>query len=57
VNYWDDQMGAIMAESMGKPFDLILGWNTYEIFAPHWPHATEDPGAAPLNSATKNVAP
>jgi dihydrofolate reductase len=48
-------MGQIMGESMGTPFDLLLGRKTYEIFAAHWPHATDDPGAAPLNSATKYV--
>jgi len=56
VNHWDDVMGQQMAESMGKPFDLLLGRKTYEIFAAHWPHATDDPGAAALNSATKYVA-
>jgi dihydrofolate reductase len=39
VNYWDDQMGQVMDEVMGKPFDLLLGRKTYEIFAAHWPHA------------------
>lgn len=56
VNYWDDQMGEIMGETMSKPFDLVLGRKTYEIFAAHWPHATNDPGAKPLNEATKYVA-
>ena len=55
VNYWDDVMGAQMGESMGRPFDLILGRRTYEIFASHWPHSTE-PGAEELNRATKHVA-
>ncbi len=55
VNYWDDAMGQRMGELMGKPFDLLLGRKTYEIFAAHWPHAT-DPGADVLNSATKHVA-
>ena len=55
VNYWDDAMGQRMGELMGKPFDLLLGRKTYEIFAAHWPHAT-DPGAEVLNSATKHVA-
>ena len=55
VNYWDDAMGQRMGELMGKPFDLLLGRKTYEIFAAHWPHAT-DPGAEVLNSATKYVA-
>jgi dihydrofolate reductase len=53
--YWDGQMQRVMGESMSKPFDLVLGRKTYEIFAAHWPHS-DDPGAAPLNTATKHVA-
>src|SRR3989337_145217 len=53
VNYWDEQMGQIMDEAMGKPFDLLLGQKTYEIFAAFWPHATDDQGAGRLNRATK----
>ena len=56
VNYWDEQMGQIMGEAMSTPFDLILGRKTYEIFAAHWPHAIDDPGAKPLNEAAKYVA-
>ena len=55
VTYWDDKMGEIMGEFMGKPFDLVLGRKTYEIFAAHWPHSTE-PGADQLNEARKHVA-
>jgi dihydrofolate reductase len=55
VNFWDDQMMKSMSEFMGKPFDLVLGRKTYEIFAAHWPH-TDEPGAAELNRATKYVA-
>ena len=55
ANYWDERMGQVMGESMSKPFDLLLGRNTYEIFAAHWPHST-DPGADELNSARKHVA-
>ncbi len=56
VNYWDDLMGQAMGEAMSRPFDLLLGRKTYEIFAAHWPHATDEPGADVLNSATKYVA-
>jgi dihydrofolate reductase len=56
VNYWDDEMGQHMGEAMGRPFDLLLGRKTYEIFAAHWPHVTDDPAADQLNSATKYVA-
>jgi dihydrofolate reductase len=53
--YWDGQMEKAMGELMGKPFDLVLGRKTYEIFAAFWPHS-DDPGAEPLNKATKHVA-
>jgi len=53
--YWDEQMQTVMGESMSTPFDLVLGRKTYEIFAAYWPH-TDQPGAGPLNKATKHVA-
>src|SRR3712207_5747115 len=56
VNYWDEQMGQVMGEAMSTPFDLVLGRKTYDIFAAHWPHASEEAGAKPLNDATKYVA-
>ena len=56
VNYWDDQMGEIIGEAMSAPFDLLLGRRTYDIFSAYWPHATDNPGAKPLNDATKYVA-
>lgn len=55
VNYWDDQLAEFMGETMGRPFDLLLGRKTYEIFAAYWPHASEEEGAGPLNAATKYV--
>jgi dihydrofolate reductase len=54
--YWDDQMGQTMDEFMKGPFELLLGRKTYEIFAAHWPHVTDDPAADQLNSARKHVA-
>ena len=56
VNYWDEQMGQVMGEAMGVPFDLVLGRTTYDIFAAFWPNAGDDPGAKSLNDATKYVA-
>ena len=56
AGYWDDAMGERMGEVMGKPFDLLLGRKTYEIFAAHWPHVPDEPGAEQLNSARKYVA-
>jgi len=57
VGYFDDFLGKVMVEQMSKPYDLLLGRKTYEIFAAHWPYAkTEDPFAAGLNNAKKYVA-
>ena len=56
AGYWDEAMGARMGELMGAPFDLLLGRKTYEIFAAHWPHVPDQPGAEELNSARKYVA-
>ena len=53
--YWDEQMEGTMGELMSKPFDLVLGRKTYEIFAAHWPYS-DDPAAELLNKATKHVA-
>jgi dihydrofolate reductase len=53
--YWDEHMQAAMGELMSKPFDLVLGRKTYEIFAAFWPYS-DDPAAEPLNKATKHVA-
>jgi dihydrofolate reductase len=55
VNYWDDRMGQVMGDAMSKPFDLLLGRKTYDIFAAYWPTAPEDAGGKPLNDATKYV--
>ena len=56
VPFFDESVGAFMDELMGKPFDLVLGRKTYDIFAGYWPHASEEEGAGPLNAATKHVA-
>jgi len=54
VPYFDDFLGQTMAEQMNRPFDLLLGRKTFEIFASYWPHH-EDEGAG-INNATKYVA-
>jgi dihydrofolate reductase len=58
VGYLDDFLLKVMVKQMSKPFDLLLGRKTYEIFAAYWPYAntSEDPFAAKLNNAKKYVA-
>jgi dihydrofolate reductase len=55
VPYFDEFLGQVMTGQMDRPFDLLLGRKTYEIFAAYWPSNT-DPGAAEINRATKYVA-
>ena len=53
---WDDVMAQVMQEAMTKPYDLLLGRKTYEIFAPHFQNAEDNnPVANKLNNATKYV--
>lgn len=56
VSYWDDLMGQVMDDATSRPFDLVLGRRTYDIFAAHWPHAPEETGSKVFNDATKYVA-
>jgi dihydrofolate reductase len=54
VPYADEFINKVMSEQMGRPFDLLLGRKTYDIFASYWPYHTEaDLG---INKATKYVA-
>ena len=48
VPYFDDFLGKTMLEQMSRPFDLLLGRKTFEIFASYWPHQE-----SPINEATK----
>jgi len=67
VSYFDESMMKFVGESAAKPFALLLGRRTYEIFAAHWPYVNEkhkenpkenaldDPFAEALNAARKYV--
>jgi dihydrofolate reductase len=54
VPYFDEFLGTVMAGQMDRPFDLLLGRKTYEIFASYWPHHREE--GPEINRATKYVA-
>jgi dihydrofolate reductase len=54
--YWDDAIGAVIGEGFLKPFDLLLGRSTYDIFAAHWPYVETDPTAGAFEALTAQVA-
>ncbi len=51
--FFDEASGQVMAEQMGRPYDLLLGRKTFEIFASYWPHHEEEDLG--INKATKYV--
>jgi len=57
VPYFDETMGNSVSEMFAKPFDLLLGRKTYEIFAAHWPYVgADDPIGSRFDRITKYVA-
>ena len=48
TSYFDETVGAVMDDFFAGSYDLLLGRKTYEIFAAHWPYATDEeaPGKA-----------
>lgn len=60
VPFADPTFGEVMGELFSRPFELLLGRRTYDIFAAYWPHIDadgEDGDIATLfNGARKHVA-
>src|SRR5260221_11674521 len=56
--HFDEAGGAFVGDIFGRPYDLLLGRKTYDIFAAHWPHITDpnDRIATVFNRVTKYVA-
>lgn len=56
VTQWDDVMQRVMAEETQKPYDLLLGRFTYDIWAPYWPTIKNGAIAEKFNRVRKYVA-
>ena len=55
--YFDQAGEEAVGEMFAKPFDLLLGRKTYDIFAAHWPYVDADDPIGPLfDRITKYVA-
>ena len=53
----DDAIEEKIGELFGRPFDLLLGRRTHDIFAAYWPYAGDEMAAIrdPFNACTKYV--
>lgn len=47
---------AMLFDTYGSGFDLLLGRHTYDIFSNFWPNAGDFPMANAINAATKYIA-
>ena len=56
ASYLDDVTNDTIAAFMEKPFDLLLGRKTYDIFAGYWPLHVDGPVGRKFSEATKYVA-
>ena len=54
--YWDEASGEVMEGIFARPYDLLLGRRTYDIFAAYWPFQKDSPIGDQFNSVTKYVA-
>lgn len=54
--YWDGALAEAMEETFAKPFDLLLGRRTYDIFAAYWPLVETDPQAEGYNQENTLIA-
>lgn len=56
AKYWEEVMDQVQRESMAKPYDMLFGRKTYELFAGHWPEQhDENPVSKMMNNARKYV--
>lgn len=61
AGYFDDVLGGAIGELFSRPYELLLGRRTYDMFAAHWPHVTDPSGpdfaiAEQFNRIAKHVA-
>ncbi|WP_423604860.1 dihydrofolate reductase family protein [Sphingomonas sp. MS122] len=56
VPHFDETCGAAVDEMFARPFNLLLGRKTYDIFAAHWPHFPTDPDAEGYDEGSAAIA-
>ena len=53
--YWDETAGEHLGALFAKPFDLLLGRKTYEIFSAYWPYQIDSEIGDAFNRVAKYV--
>ena len=56
VPYQSEETGAAVGGLFDKPFDLLLGRTTYDIFAAYWPYYETDAAAPNYNAGGAHIA-
>lgn len=54
--YKDPAIGGMVMDIHSRPFDLLLGRKTYDIWAGHWPNVTGNAIGDGINAAKKYIA-
>lgn len=54
--HFDEALGAEMDDIFSRPFELLLGRRTYDIFAAHWPHVPLEPGQPGYDPGSVDIA-
>lgn len=56
VPHFDETLGSAIGEMFDRPFDLLLGRKTYDIFAAHWPYVQTDPAAEDYSEGDARIS-
>lgn len=55
VPLFDEKVGAAVGNTFGKPYDLLLGRRTYDIFAAYWPNVQKDTSAKDYDAGAADM--
>jgi dihydrofolate reductase len=56
VPHFDEAVGEAMGDLFSRPFELLLGRRTYDIFAAHWPQVPVDPARSDFDPQNAEIA-
>jgi dihydrofolate reductase len=54
--YWDPTFAKGTAENACRPYDLVLGHRTYDMWSSYWPHVDVDPASSTFAAEMAEIA-